>query len=108
MRSLLAATLFLALTCPARAEIQCMARFDSYWAPAAASGAEVTVSRCAPYIFIPYAGQQQTYRLQTGPVKSTTQVTCQWTWIPNGSSRVFPVGQAAESIICNLFLNPQF
>jgi hypothetical protein len=82
----------------ARADMQCMARWNGAWSVVELPAAKMSEGECSPS----FSYGSQTYHLSSGPSRRDDQVTCQWEWA--GATQVFPPKGAAESFACNLFL----
>ncbi len=93
-----------ALSPPARADLECMARFGSGWSSWLPTGAEIEANDCAKSLQYPGLISLG-YRLTRGPVRGPSRITCQWSYIPSQDDLLTPFG-APESIVCNLFLPP--
>ena len=104
MHFLLALVTALCFGVPAKAEIQCMARYGGgFWSALKSTGDEMTATHCASSLSYTYENSQEAYRLHSGPVTSPQQITCQWTWVPSGREGFLPPESVPASIICNFF-----
>lgn len=92
----------LLLPAVSHADLQCMERYSGSWQSYFAQGNEMTATHCAQLLTFQYA-TPQVFRLKSGPIKSQGQTTCQWSWIPSGSTRVLPDFGVPDSIICNFY-----